>query len=438
MAAPRKGDLTVLAVPVYFGSMAVEYYVLRRQAARRGPTGGDFERRDTLTSLAMGVGSLITPLVMPRLLRAVTPGRGRYGRTLVVTALGAAAATTVADAVVRQWPEGAPDDDAQAETAESGNRSWRRTATRWARRVAAVGGVTAVAAGGVAVTQVWLTHTSLERLWKRRLLPDLGASGLALAAAVLGWDFIYYLNHRFMHESRYMWAAHVVHHSSEHYNFSTALRQPVAENFTTPVPYGAMCLLGIRPSLVSTARGLNLLYQFFIHTETIGRLGPGEAVLNTPSHHRVHHGSNHRYLDRNHGSILIVWDKLFGTFEPEGERVVYGLTKNIKTFNLLRVATHEHVAMLRDVARSTNWKDRISFVVRGPGWATRRRAELDATADQASSSWAMARNSSVVLTCGNGSDGTANPSRSQIGSQPSPGDQSMSRSAGTEARTSAL
>ena len=101
-------------------------------------------------------------------------------------------------------------------------------------------------------------------------------------------------------------------------------------------------------------------------------------MLNTPSHHRVHHGSNRQYLDRNHGSILIVWDRLFGTFEPEDEPVVYGLTKNIDTFDPARVATHEHAEMLRDVARSRTWRERLSNVLRGPGWAARRRAELDA------------------------------------------------------------
>jgi hypothetical protein len=99
------------------------------------------------------------------------------------------------------------------------------------------------------------------------------------------------------------------------------------------------------------------------------------VAFNTPSHHRVHHGSNPRYLDRNHGSILIVWDRLFGTFEPEGARVIYGLTKNIHTFDPRRVITHEYVEMLRDVARSTGWKERVSYVVRGPGWATRHRLE---------------------------------------------------------------
>ena len=166
---------------------------------------------------------------------------------------------------------------------------------------------------------------------------------------MLGWDFIYYWNHRFMHESRYMWAIHVVHHSSERYNLSTALRQPVADALGTFVPYSLLALLGVRPELIAQARGINLLYQYWIHTDTIRRLGPFEKVFNTPSHHRVHHGSNQQYLDRNHGSILIIWDRLFGTFEREAEPVVYGLTKNLDTFNPARVAGHEHFEMLRDV-----------------------------------------------------------------------------------------
>jgi len=240
--------------------------------------------------------------------------------------------------------------------------------------------VSAVVAGGVAITSTWASRTTPERLWRRRILPDLGTGSLALVAAIVAWDFLYYWDHRFMHTSRYMWAVHVVHHSSEHYNLSTALRQPVAEAFGTFVPFGSLCLLGIRPRLVETARGVNLLYQYWIHTETVGALGTAETVLNSPSHHRVHHGSNRQYLDRNHGSILILWDRLFGTFEPEGERVVYGLTKNINTFNPGRIATHEYVEMLRDVASSTTWRERLSYIVRGPGWATAHRAERAAAA----------------------------------------------------------
>jgi sterol desaturase/sphingolipid hydroxylase (fatty acid hydroxylase superfamily) len=359
MAERRSGppDLTVVAVPFYFASMAAEYLWLRRRAARDGPTSGDYERRDTVASLAMGVGSLVAPLVVPKLLRPFTPGRGRYGRAVVAVALGAAAVTTAADFVAR-----------------------RDRRSRRARQVASAGGVAAVAMGGVAVTTAWASLTAPDRMWRHRLLPALGTGPAAMALAIAGWDFIYYWNHRFMHESRYMWALHVVHHSSERYNLSTALRQPVADALGTSLPYGTLCLLGLAPELIVSARGLNLLYQFWIHSETIGRLGAPEAVLNTPSHHRVHHGSNLQYLDRNHGSILIVWDRLFGTFEPEGDRAVYGLTKNINSFNVGRIASHEYADMMRDVAGSTSWGERLSYVVRGPGWATRHRAEQMAAA----------------------------------------------------------
>ena len=201
---------------------------------------------------------------------------------------------------------------------------------------------------------------------------------LVTLGAIAAWDFIYYWNHRFMHESRWLWAIHVVHHSSERYNLSTALRQPVAEHFGAMLPYGLLSLAGVRPSIVETARGVNLLYQYWIHTEAIDRLGVAEEVLNTASHHRVHHGSNPQYLDRNHGSILIVWDRLFGTFAREEEPVVYGLTRNIDTFDPVRIATHEHVEMFRDVARAVTWRDRLSHVFRGPGWSYARRAEREA------------------------------------------------------------
>jgi hypothetical protein len=121
--------------------------------------------------------------------------------------------------------------------------------------------------------------------------------------------------------------------------------------------------------MIFLAISWNLLYQFWIHTEKIGKL-PGwyEAVFNTPSHHRVHHGSNPQYLDRNYGGILIIWDRMFGSFEPEGERVRYGLTTNIETFNPFRVAFHEWRAMWRDVRAATSWRDRAGYLLKGPGW----------------------------------------------------------------------
>lgn len=374
-------DLTVVAIPAYFGGMGAEHLALKRRAAATGPSVGDYERRDTIASLSVGVGSLIAPIAMQKLLGPLTPGRGRYGRALVATAVGAAAVTTVADVVARGGTGGLPPAGAPSarkttllDGGEAPGRDKRRRLARFARKVGGSAGVTAVVAGGVAIATTWASRTSADRLWKRRVVRDLGRGPLTVAGAVLAWDFIYYWNHRLMHESRFLWAIHVVHHSSERYNLSTALRQPVADAFGTFLPSSALALVGIEPALIETARGINLLYQFWIHTDAIGRLGPIEKLLNSPSHHRVHHGSNRQYLDRNHGSILIIWDRLFGTFEPEDEPVVYGLTKNINSHNVLRIATHEHVSMLRDVRACTTWRDRLGFVVRGPGWANTRHA----------------------------------------------------------------
>jgi sterol desaturase/sphingolipid hydroxylase (fatty acid hydroxylase superfamily) len=382
-------DLTVVAIPVYFGSMGAEYLWLRNRQEELEGSPGVYERKDTIASLTMGVGSLLGPLVMPKLLKNIVPGKGKYARPLLGTAVAAAAATTVADAILRanarRGQDGKGHDRLGGTSPETSGASEETPdllarAARLARPVASAGGVVAIVAGGTALTTSWQVLTSTRHFRRLRLIRRLGNRRLAAAAAIFGWDFVYYWNHRAMHESRFMWAIHVVHHSSERYNLSTALRQPVADAFGTFLPYGAMTVLGIEPELIEMARGVNLVYQFWIHTETVNKIGPLESVLNTPSHHRVHHGSNGRYLDRNHGSILIIWDKLFGTFEPEGERVVYGLTKNINTFNPLRIATHEYGEIFRDVARSTNWRDRLSFVLRGPGWAGRRRAEMLAAA----------------------------------------------------------
>jgi sterol desaturase/sphingolipid hydroxylase (fatty acid hydroxylase superfamily) len=379
-------ELTVAAIPFYFGSIGLEYAYLKRTATERGESPADYEWRDTIASLTMGVGSLVAPLVAQKLLAPVTPGRGKYAKALLALAAGGAAVATISDRIARRndatgssglsrlsglsTSSGEPDSDAGDRPP---NRAERRRA---ARKVGGAAAVSAIVAGGIAATTSWATATTAERLWGKHRGSDKGNGPLALATAVIVWDFIYYWNHRFMHESRYMWAVHVVHHSSERYNLSTALRQPVADALGTTLPYGALCLFGIPPGLIETARGVNLLYQFWIHTEAIGSLGPLEKIFNTPSHHRVHHGSNPQYIDRNHGSILILWDKLFGTFEPEKERVVYGLTKNIKTFNPLRIAAHEHFEMLEDVDRADGWRNRLSYVLRGPGWAYSHR-EVD-------------------------------------------------------------
>lgn len=360
-------DLTVVATPFYFGSMEVERRYLRRRAKASGPGPADYTPEDTKASLAMGVGSLVVPLASHLLVRRLVPGRGRGGRLLVGTAVGAALVTSVADRLA-QPVEGRP---SSADTTDGAGTAGRR---RWADRVRRLTGPLAVGSGWLAVAAWTADRSSPARMWVKGQRHDRGEGPLAWLAAIVGWDLIYYWNHRMMHEVRAMWAVHVVHHSSERYNLSTALRQPVADALGVWVPYGWLARLGIRPKLIAQARAVNLLYQYWIHTDAIRSLGPGEEVLNTPSHHRVHHGSNQRYLDRNHGSILIVWDRLFGTFQREEEPVVYGLTKNIHTYNPLRIATHEHRDVLRDIAGSTTWRDRLSFALRGPGWAYRRHA----------------------------------------------------------------
>ena len=198
---------------------------------------------------------------------------------------------------------------------------------------------------------------------------DAGASWLAAIGVFVGWDFLYYWEHRADHRVRILWASHINHHSSRRFNFSTALRQPWTG--IGNLPFGLpLVLLGFSPAAVFTAQSANLLYQFWIHTERIDRMwAPIELVMNTPSHHRVHHGSNRQYLDRNYAGVFIVWDRLFGTFEPETERVVYGLTANIETYNPLRVAFHEYAAIGRDLRAVSSLRGRYTVLFGTPGKA---------------------------------------------------------------------
>lgn len=227
-----------------------------------------------------------------------------------------------------------------------------------------------LAVGLVSVVLVGLIQLALyrlaEALWPHRLV-DLGSGVVGLVAALVLVDLSYYWLHRAEHRCRLLWAAHVNHHSSEHYNLSTALRQPWTP-FALIVFMAPLALVGVSPELILIAYGINLIYQFWIHTELVPKLGPLELVLNTPSHHRVHHGSNQQYLDRNYAGILIIWDRLFGTFEPEVEPVTYGLTKNIHTFNIGRIAFHEYAAIGRDVRGAGRVRDKLGYIVGPPGW----------------------------------------------------------------------
>lgn len=198
---------------------------------------------------------------------------------------------------------------------------------------------------------------------------DLGDGALAWIALLFADDLCYYWCHRAHHEIRFFWAAHVTHHSSQRYNLSTALRQSWTSPMTGLIFWIPLPLLGFHPAMIMTMMSINLLYQFWVHTELIGKLGPFEWLMNTPSHHRVHHGANVRYLDRNYAGIFIFWDRLFGTFEPEVEPVRFGLTKNIETCNPIRVAFHEWANIARDVLAAATPAAALGYVIAPPGWS---------------------------------------------------------------------
>ena len=187
-------------------------------------------------------------------------------------------------------------------------------------------------------------------------------------------DFSYYWFHRCSHESRFFWASHVVHHSSTHYNLSTALRQTWVP--MTYLPFWLwMPAIGFPPWMVLLAQAWSLIYQFWIHTERIKKLPrPLEYVLNTPSHHRVHHGVNPAYLDRNYGGVLIVWDRLFGTFAAERADTVieYGLVHQIDTLNPLKIVVSEWASLIRDLRSARSLREALGYAFGKPGWGPQR------------------------------------------------------------------
>lgn len=185
-------------------------------------------------------------------------------------------------------------------------------------------------------------------------------------------DFAYYWFHRMNHEVRLFWAGHVAHHSAIKMNFGTALRQGVGERIHKFFFWAWIPLLGFDPVMMFFIMSINLIYQFWVHTELVGKLPkPIEYIFNTPSHHRVHHASNIRYLDRNHAGVFIFWDRLFGTFseEKDFDKPVYGLTENIESFNPFYVATHEYQAIWRDVKKAPTFSDKLKYIFYAPGWS---------------------------------------------------------------------
>ncbi len=205
-------------------------------------------------------------------------------------------------------------------------------------------------------------------------------------------DLAYYAFHRSAHRVRWFWASHVNHHSSQHYNLSTALRQTwtgfFAVSFVFRLP---LILIGFHPAMLLFVGGVNLIYQFWIHTEVIGRMPRWfEAVMNTPSHHRVHHAVNPRYLDRNYAGVFIVWDKMFGTFTPEDntDPIRYGIVKQLGNFNLIWGVFHEWVGIGRDLVRAP-LGTKLSYLLKPPGWSHDGSRE---TSDSIRAKWAEQKN----------------------------------------------
>lgn len=293
MNAPMFFDVTKLAVPFYILAILIELVAIRYWHRK-----GDFETRDTLTSLLMGTGNVAAGLLL----------------------------------------------------------------------------------GFVSVT-------ALMWVWQFRLF-DLGLHWWVFIVAFVFDDLRYYCYHRIAHRVRWVWAEHVNHHSSQHYNLSTALRQSwtgqITGMFILQVP---MVLLGFHPAVIAFVYGFNLVYQFWIHTEAIGKMWrPFEFIFNTPSHHRVHHATNPRYLDANFAGTLIIWDRMFGTFVEELDEDVprYGIVRNIGTFNPVRVAFHEWAGMPKDVfSPGLTLRERLLYMAAPPGWSHdgSRRTSEDLKAD---------------------------------------------------------
>ncbi|XP_029360945.1 alkylglycerol monooxygenase [Echeneis naucrates] len=234
-------------------------------------------------------------------------------------------------------------------------------------------GLTSISAGMISRLPMLLVRgcelSAYMLVWERyRLLELPWDSAWTWWFCLLGVDFCYYWVHRFAHEVAFLWAAHQVHHSSEYYNLSTALRQSLTQQFASWIFYLPMAL-AVPPSIFAVHIQLNLLYQFWIHTELIRDLGPLEWIFNTPKHHRVHHGRNLYCIDKNYGGILIIWDRLFGTFALEADKVVYGLVYPIKTFEILSVQFHYYLYLWDKSNTYKTISDKLSAFIKGPSWS---------------------------------------------------------------------
>ncbi len=214
--------------------------------------------------------------------------------------------------------------------------------------------------------------TALEWIRQRgpMIVPDTWWAGIIL---FLGVDLGYYLFHRVSHRVRFMWAIHESHHSSELMNFSVALRQPPLEPLVDWPFFIGLAWLGFSAKAILTMYAFNLFYQFFIHTEIVGKFPKWiEYIFNTPSHHRVHHGTNPQYIDKNYGGVLIFWDRLFKSFEIEKEPIRYGVLHPVKSYNPFYVGFHLWGKIFSDVIKPSSWVVKLKQIIAPPGWAEER------------------------------------------------------------------
>lgn len=214
-------------------------------------------------------------------------------------------------------------------------------------------------------------------VWDQFRLFDFGATSMWDATGIAAWvwvtcfickDFMYYWAHRLSHEMNIGWATHIAHHQSEEFNLSVALRQGVFQGFFFNIFYLPLAFLGFPPVVYVTCSAFNTIYQFWIHTRLVGKLGPIEWIMNTPSHHRVHHGRDVKYIDRNHAGVFIIWDRMFGTFQEEEEEPNYGLVTPLASWNPLWAQVHYFVKIGRLAWRARRWQDKVRVFYKEPAW----------------------------------------------------------------------
>jgi sterol desaturase/sphingolipid hydroxylase (fatty acid hydroxylase superfamily) len=254
---------------------------------------------------------------------------------------------------------------------EAGSLIWlRKTAYPWAEAAASLG--VAVIKRVVDLLTAGLAAAFMLWMYDFRIMTVEINSAFMVLALFLSVEFFYYWHHRFGHEIRWLWATHGVHHSANHMNLSVAGRLGVTGAISgSALFFSPLVLIGFHPVAVFAMLALGLFYQIWIHNEWIGKLGFLEKILNTPSNHRVHHGSNAEYLDKNYGGVLIIFDVMFGTYQEEREDIAikYGTVKPVTTNNPVKIAFFEWANMARDLANARSFKDAFGFMFRHPGWA---------------------------------------------------------------------